>query len=148
MALGGRTDSRADTRHQCRTRTLFGALNIGSGQWTYLVREHMYKEDFVAFLEHLLSVYATGPIILIVDNYSSHTAGLVKDWLAAQSRLQLFYLPKYCSHLNPVENIWLRLKGQIAANRLHGSLQRLLDGVAGFFRDMTPELALIWAAAE
>ena len=130
------------------TRTLFGALNIGSGQWTYLVREHMYQEDFVAFLEHLLSVYATGPIILIVDNYSSHTAGLVKDWLAAQSRLQLFYLPKYCSHLNPVENIWLRLKGQIAANRLHGSLQRLLDGVAGFFRDMTPELALIWAAAE
>ena len=37
------------------TRAVFGALNIRSGQWTYLVREHMYKEDFVAFLEHLLS---------------------------------------------------------------------------------------------
>ena len=84
---------------------------------------------------------------MIVDNYSSHTAGLVKDWLAEHSRLQLFYLPKYCSHLNPVENIWLRLKGQIAANRLYGSLQRLLDAVARFFDDMTPELALTWADA-
>jgi transposase len=128
------------------TRSLFGALNIRSGQWTYLVREHIHKEDFIIFLEHLLAVYACGPIIVIVDNYSSHTAGAVTAWLAEHARLQLFYLPTYCSHLNPVEHIWLRLKGQIAANRLYGSLQRLLDSVARFFNDMTPELALTWAA--
>lgn len=128
------------------TRALFGALNIRSGQWTYLVRQQMRKEDFVAFLEYLLTVYASGPLILIVDNYSSHTAGAVKAWLAEQSRIQLFYLPTYCSHLNPVENIWLHLKNQMAANRLYGSLQCLLDGVAYFFDDMTPVLALTWAA--
>ena len=128
------------------TRAVFGALNIRSGQWTYLVRQRMRKEDFVAFLEHLLTVYASGPITLIVDNYSSHTAGVVKAWLAEQSRVQLFYLPTYCSHLNPVENIWLRLKDQIAANRLYGSLQCLLDCVTRFFDDMTPALALTWAA--
>ena len=128
------------------TRAVFGALNIRSGQWTYLVRQRMRKEDFVAFLEHLLTVYASGPIILFVDNYSSHTAGVVKAWLAEQSRVQLFYLPTYCSHLNPVENIWLRLKDQIAANRLYGSMQRLLDTVACFFDDLTPELASTWAA--
>jgi len=130
------------------TRALFGALNIRSGQWTYLVREHMYKEDVIAFLEHLLTVYATGPIILIIDNYSSHTAGAVKDWLIEHPRLQVCYLPKYCSHLNPVENIWLRLKGQIAANRLYGSMQCLLEAVERFFDDMTPERALIWADAD
>jgi transposase len=139
---------RVPTPGNHKTRSLFGALNIRTGQWTYLVREHMYKEDFIAFLEHLLTVYASGPIILIVDNYSSHTAGLVTAWLAEQSRLQLHYLPTYCSHLNPVENIWLRLKGQLAANRLHGSLQCLLEAVARFFDDMTPELALTWADAD
>ena len=130
------------------TRALFGALNIRSGQCTYLVREHLYKEDVSAFLEHLLTVYATGPIILIIDNYSSHTAGAVKDWLTEHPRLQVCYLPKYCSHLNPVENIWLRLKGQIAANRLYGSMQCLLEAVERFFDDMTPERALIWADAD
>jgi transposase len=130
------------------TRSVFGALNIRTGQWTHLVREHIYKEDFIAFLEHLLEVYATGIVILIVDNYSSHTAGDVKTWLVEHPRLRLFYLPKYCSHLNPVESIWLRLKGTIAANRLYGSMQRLLDAVDTFFCDMTPELALAWADAD
>lgn len=131
------------------TRCLFGALHIRTGQWTYLVREHMYKEDFIAFLEHLLTVYATGTIILIVDNYSSHTAYLVQEWLAdpAHARLQLHFLPKYCSHLNPVERIWLRLKDKVAANRLHGSINQVLQSVDTFFAEMTPEQALTWAAA-
>ena len=35
------------------TRVLFGAFNIRTGQWTYLVRERMFKEDFIVFLEYL-----------------------------------------------------------------------------------------------
>ena len=120
------------------SRALFGALNIRSGRWVYLVRQHMRKEDFIVFLEHLLTVYADGTIILIVDNYSSHTAGVVTAWLAEHPRLQLHYLPKYCSHLNPVEPIWLRLKGKIAADRLYGSMNVLLEAVDRFFQDMTP----------
>ncbi|MDZ7413260.1 MAG: IS630 family transposase [candidate division KSB1 bacterium] len=129
------------------TRVLFGALNIRTGQWTYLIRKRMFKEDFIAFLEHLLVVYPSGPIILIVDNFSSHTAHLVHQWLESHPRLQLYYLPKYCSHLNPVEHIWLRLKNKIAANRLYSSMRLLLKAVATFFREMTPEQALAWAAA-
>ena len=46
-----------------------------------------------------------------VDNCGSHTAHLVRDWLGSQQRLQMYYLPKYCSHLNPVERIWFQLEG-------------------------------------
>ena len=126
------------------TRMIFGALNIRTGQWTYLVRDHMRKEDFIAFLEYLLTVYS-GPILLIVDNYSSHTAHVVQEWLQSNSRLKLFYLPKYCSHLNPVENIWLQLKNKVAANRLYASMKLLLETVDQFFKNMTPEKALVWA---
>ena len=129
------------------TRALLGALNIRSGQWTYLIRDRMCKEDFQAFLEHLLTIYVNVPIILIVDNYSSHTARLIRDWLARQERLQLYYLPKYCSHLNPVEGIWLRLKGRVAANRLYASMPMLLEAVNAFFDAMTPAHALKWAGA-
>jgi transposase len=128
------------------TRTLFGALNIRTGQWTYLVRPRMRKEDFVAFLEHLLVIYPHGPIILIVDNYSSHTAHLVRDWLTLHPRLQLCYLPTRCSHLNPVENIWLQLKNKIAANRLYGSMKILIETVDVFFDETTPDKMLTWAA--
>ena len=113
------SESRIPTPGSNQVRNLFGALDIRPSHSTAcLVHEHMYKEKLVAFLEHLLTVYTTGPIILIVDNYTITRLELVKDWLAEQSRLQLFYLPKYCSHLNPLENVWLRLKRQIAANHL------------------------------
>jgi transposase len=138
---------RVPTPGSNKTRALFGAFNIRTGQWTYLVRERIRKEDFVAFLDHLLVVYPNQPIILIVDNYSSHTAHLVREWLETHPRLQLYYLPKYCSHLNPVEDIWLRLKNHVSANRLYGSMQVLLETVEAFFHDMTPEKALTWVAA-
>lgn len=128
-------------------RALFGALDIRTGHWTYLVRQRMHTEDFLAFLERLLIEYPTQTIVLIVDNYSSHTAHAVADWLAEHQRLRLLYLPKYCSHLNPVEPIWLQLKGKIAADRLYGSMAILLDTVKAFFDGMTPEQAITWAAA-
>lgn len=128
-------------------QVVFGALSIRTGHWTYLIRERMRKEDFIAFLEHLLIVYPSGSIILIIDNFSSHKAHLVRTWSALHPRLQLHYLPTYCSHLNPVEGIWLRLKSSIAANRLYGSMELLLEAVATFFEQMTPQKALTWAAA-
>jgi transposase len=126
------------------TRMIFGALDIRTGKWTYLVREHMRKEDFILFLEHLLSLY-TGPILLIVDNYSSHTAHIVQEWLLIHPRLRLYYLPKYCSHLNPVEPIWLQLKNKVAANRMYASMKLLLETVDTFFTEMTPQIALDYA---
>ena len=129
------------------TRTVFGALNIRTGTWTYLVRKSMHKEDFIAFLEHLLVGYPEGSLILIVDNYSSHTAGEVRRWLVKHPRLQLHYLPTHCSHLNPVEAIWRQLKNQLAANRLYGSMPLLLETVDQFFNEMSPEQALKWADA-
>ena len=75
------------------------------------------------------------------------TAKAVAVWLAEHPRIQLHYLPKYCSHLNPVEGIWLRLKGRVAANRLYASMPMLLEAVNAFFDAMTPAHAHKWAGA-
>ncbi len=72
----------------------------------------------------------------------------MRDWLAAHPRPQLHFLPTYCSHLNPLERIWLQLKGHLAGNRLYGSIKLLLTTGDTFFTTMTPEQALTWAAAE
>ncbi len=41
-----------------------------------------------------------------------------------------------------MESIWLRLKGQIAADRLYSSMQILLDCINAFFQARTTEQAL------
>lgn len=131
-----------------RTLTIFGGLNVRTGRWDYILRNRMQADDFLLFLTYLLGCYRDQSIIVVVDNYSSHTAHKVLTWVADEPRLTLLFLPTHCAHLNPVERIWLQLKNTIAPNRLYGSLEVLRQTVFAFFRAMTPEQACRWAATE
>ncbi len=57
-----------------RSVALFEALNIRTGRWDYILRNRMQADDFVLFLTYLLMCYRAQRIIVIVDNYSCHTA--------------------------------------------------------------------------
>jgi hypothetical protein len=43
------------------SHTLFGALNLRTGRWAYLVRERLVKEDVLAFREHPLAAIRPVP---------------------------------------------------------------------------------------
>ncbi len=132
-----------------RKRAVFGTREWSSGRWLYQISEHKRASEFLTFLEQLLLAYPdpTQPLLLVLDNASIHTAHSVKAWLGEHTRVQLLYLPAYSGHRhNPVEKVWWRLKDQIAANRLHGSIDALVTAVHGFFATFTPEDALRLAA--
>jgi hypothetical protein len=91
----------------------------------------------VAFLEQLASQYPTGTLYLALDNAPTHTAKVVRSWLATHPRVQALWLPKYGAHeVNPAERIWGLLKSDVAANRLAGTLAALVDAAQGFFHDL------------
>ncbi len=132
-----------------RKRAIFGALDWSSGRWLYQISEHKRASEFLAFLEQLLRAYPdpTQPLLVVLDNASIHHARAVEAWLEEHPRLQLLYLPAYSGHRhNPVEKVWWRLKDQIAANRLHGSIEALVAAIHAFFTTFTPEDALRLAA--
>jgi transposase len=130
-----------------RKRSVFGALEWSSGRWHYQIAEHKRAGEFIAFLEQLLRAYPARPLLIVLDNASIHTARAVEAWLGEHPRVQLLYLPAYSGHRhNPVEKVWWRLKDQIAANRLHGSIDALVAAIHGFFATFTPEDALRLAA--
>lgn len=117
------------------------------GHWLYAVCERKRAVEFIAFLEQLLASYPDRPILLVVDNASIHTAKTVAVWLTDHPRLELLWLPTYSGHRqNPVEKVWWRLKGQVAANRLHGDIDSLVAAVHAFFATFTPDTARQLAA--
>ena len=87
-------------------RSIFGALNIHTGQWIYRIFDRKRTAEFIEFLNHIVSFYPTGKIYIILDNYSIHKAKLVQEWLTSHPRVKLYYLPCYMPELNPVEKIW------------------------------------------
>jgi transposase len=130
-----------------RKRSVFGALELATGQWHYQVFERKRSVEFLAFLEHLVLAYPGRPLLVVLDNASIHTAQKVKAWLAERPQVELLFLPSYSGHAeNPVEKVWWRLKGYVAANRLHGSIDSLVETVHEFFASFTPEAALQLAA--
>jgi transposase len=135
--------ARVPTPGTNRKRAVFGALEWSSGRWHYQISEHKRASEFIAFLEQLLRAYPAQPLLIVLDNASIHKARAVEAWLGEHSRVQLLYLPAYSGHRhNPVEKVWWRLKDQIAANRLHGSIDALVAAIHGFFTTFTPEDAL------
>jgi transposase len=116
-------------------RAVFGALDARTGALRYAIRERKRAVDFVAFLEQLARAYPVGPVVLVLDNVVTHDAKLVRAWLARpeHARFHLLWLPKYSAHEhNPIERVWGLLKDRVAANRLHGSIDALVE-VAGRF---------------
>lgn len=52
------------------------------------------------------------PAVIVLDNASTHTAGIIKEQLEIWQKrgLFIFYLPRYSPHLNIAEILWRKLK--------------------------------------
>ncbi len=136
-------------------RAVFGALDARTGALQHAIRERKRAVDFVAFLEQLARAYPAGGLVLVLDNVVTHDAKLVLAWLARpeHARIRLLWLPKYSAHEhNPIERVWGLPKDNVAANRLHGSIEALAQQADRFlaetrFRAPHPAPAVLAEAA-
>jgi transposase len=129
---------RVPTPGQNRKRAIFGALDARTGALQHAIRERKRAVDFVAFLDQLARAYPRGEVVLVLDNVVTHDAALVRAWLARpeHARFRLLWLPKYSAHEhNPIERVWGLLKDQVAANRLHGSIEALAADAERFLSE-------------
>src|SRR5262245_816708 len=115
----------------------------------------MNATRFIEFCKLLLTDVA-GPVSLIVDGGSAHTAKAVRRYVVStEGRLRLYFLPPYSPELNPDEWVWKnvkhdRMKRAVPMGKGHlyplaedalKRLQNMPQIVRGFFAD--PHLAYI-----
>jgi len=121
---------------------------VGSrGEFRFMVHEgSCTTEVFITFLKRLLTG-ADKPVFLIVDGHSIHKSKAVREFVEQQEgRLRIFILPPYSPELNPDEQVWAHIKGEVAKSRQNAEqmkslissalhrLQKLPAIVASFFR--------------
>jgi len=105
-------------------RTIFGALNIRSGELVTTVRERARTDDVLVAVETLGLVRPDVPKLLIWDNAPPHHPHRVRD-TAAAAGITLAFLPFRSPELMPLEDLWRGLKQTVAANRCYPSLAEL-----------------------
>jgi len=125
---------------QNEKRTVFGTINIHTGEVFHRIFSRKRTLEMIAFLEALRLHYGGRPVLVILDHASIHKSHALKEWLSQHRQLELIYLPRYGGHQdNPIEKLWWHLKGYAAANRCCRSMAELISIVERYFAQLTPE---------
>jgi transposase len=108
---------------------------------------YFQTEHVVAFLRDL-HYHFRGKIIVVWDGWKVHQAAAK---LVNSSRLETVTLPGYAPELNPVEQVWNRLKWSDLANAAPADsdeLYRQLRPLLHFTARSLPRLLSFWKGAE
>lgn len=96
----------------------------------------MNGESFFAYIEQILLPALHPDDVVVMDNLSTHKTEAIGE-LFTRYRTRLLYLPPYSPDLNPIENMWAKVKTKIrqsAARTLHAlmyAMAEALDTVTG-----------------
>ena len=111
------------------TTTLFAALEVATGKVTGLTQPRHRHQEFLRFLKHVARAYPHDELHLVMDNYATHKRKEVRDWLAANPRIQVHFTPTSASWMNLVE-VWFSIIERQAIHR----------GTFGSVRDLTSKI--------
>lgn len=126
------------------TTTMIAAIRTSGPFAQAIVRGATDSEVFLAYVKDALVPQLKAGDVVILDNLQPHKAAGVKEMIE-QAGAKLLYLPPYSPDLNPIENMWSKVKRKLrsTAARTFESLTQAvwsaLDQVTqsdclGFFR--------------
>jgi len=119
---------------------IYGALNYRTNKVSYSVGYGKNAAEFLGFLAQLAHEYRHRHCILVLDNASYHTAGIVQRFLdELSSSFQVIWLPPYCPELNDIEHIWKYVKASSLANFDFGDAGSLRQAVTEVFDELNSD---------
>jgi transposase len=122
-------------------RVLFGVINPRTGHRLVLRRFGMRQEDFQAFVRYLRRHYPGRTLWLLLDRAPCHEA-IKSQRLASALGVELLWLPKQCSELNAMDQLWKELKRLMAANRQFRTVDQGAGYAEQWFLGLSPRQAL------
>ena len=101
---------RVKTKSTRKGYSLYGAVEVRTGEHFFLEGERMNADGFQAFLDGFAEKHPADFHVMQVDNARFHTAGR----LELPDNVMLLYQPPYSPEVNPIEQVWAWAKGEIA----------------------------------
>ena len=116
------------------TTTLFAALNVASGKVIGKCKKSHKAEDYVDFLKELdRKAPKKKTLHIIADNYSSHKAPVVKEYLEKKSgRFVEHFIPTYSSWLNMIERWFAEITNKRIRRESWSSLKELEEAITDY----------------
>jgi transposase len=117
-----------------KTMTFLAALRCDRVEAPWLIDGPINGERFRLYVEKVLVPTLKPGDIVIMDNLGSHKSKAVRRAIRAAGAY-LFFLPKYSPDLNPIEQLfsklkhWLRKAAKRTADAVYNAIGPILDAV-------------------
>ena len=122
-------------------RVLFATINLRTGHRICLRGANMRQVNFHALLSEVRRRYGKRPVWMLLDEAPCHIAAR-SEALAATLDIHLVWLPKQCSELNSMDQLWKELKGNVSANHQYASIEEHADYAEHWLMSLTNKEAL------
>lgn len=106
-----------------KTLTLIAALRVDGLTAPFVLDGPVNRMAFTAYVEHVLLPTLSPRDVVVMDNLNSHKGGEVRQ-LIRSAGAHLYFLPAYSPDLNPIEQAFAKIKGEIRKQD-----QRTVDGL-------------------
>jgi len=103
------------------------------GLYYLLFYDNIGQDEVCVFLRELLR-HLRGPVVVLLDNSSTHQGAPLERLLARHRRLRIEHFPAYAPQLNPDEGVWSLAKGKLAnscPNDVEELMEDILDSIEG-----------------
>jgi len=122
-------------------RVLFATINLRTGHRICLRGVNMRQMNFHALLAEIRRRYGRRPVWMLLDEAPCHIATRSQA-LAAALDIHVVWLPKQCSELNSMDQLWKELKGKVSANHQFSSIEEHADYAERWLLSLTDKEAL------
>jgi putative transposase len=118
-----------------RTMTFLAALRQDRVEAPWLLDGPINSECFLVYVETVLVPTLKAGDIVVMDNLGSHKSKAVRRAIRAAGA-RLIFLPKYSPDLNPIEQLFAKLK-----HELRKAVGRTVDAVSTAIADILDTVA-------
>ena len=129
----GQVERRSHDYKRHGTTALFAALDIATGR---VIGKCFARHRAVEFRRFLDEVEANVPtdldVHLVMDNYGTHKAPVVKAWLLKRPRWHVHFTPTSASWLNQVERFFALLTQRQLRRGVHCSVGQLQNAIQAY----------------
>jgi transposase len=120
-----------------KTTTFLAALRHDGIAAPWLLEGPIDGESFRTYVEKVLVPTLREGDIVIMDNLGSHKGKAVRQ-LIRSAGVKLFFLPKYSPDLNPIEQVFAKLKHLLRKANAR-TVEAICASIGGILQAFTPE---------
>lgn len=121
-------------------KTLFGAVNLKTGELVGQIVPTGNAETFASFLDAIRERYPRGHVVVILDNVRFHHARMIQKYLTRHSRISFLFLPPHHPKLNPQEMVWQIMRRKVTHCAYYASFAKEVAAAQRFFRNAIIEI--------